>query len=111
MKTVLIALFFVGSLTAFAQNPIDGEWKGSRDTPNGTMEINYTFKVEGTELKGELETQFGEVPLENGQVDGKKFSYRISFNDFSIESKGELVTDDEIIIRNEMGEMTLKRVK
>lgn len=111
MKLFFTLLFLVGGLTTFAQNAIDGNWKGTRETPNGTFEVNYTFKVEGNELKGTWKTQFGETKLENGKVDGKKFTYSISFNDMTINNTGELVSNDEIVIKNERGEMKLTRVK
>lgn len=111
MKLLFTLLFFIGGFTAFSQNAIDGNWKGTRETPNGTFEINYTFKVEGNALKGTWKTQFGEATLENGKVDGKKFSYSISFNDMTINNTGELLSNDEILIKNERGEMKLTRVK
>jgi len=102
----------MGGLTAFAQvNPIDGTWKGSRETPNGTFEVTYTFKVDGNVLMGTWKTQFGETKLENGKVDGKKLSYTISLNEITISSTGELTSDDEILVKNERGEMKLTRVK
>jgi hypothetical protein len=111
MKNLLTAaLLFVG-LTAFAQKPIDGTWKGTRETENGSFEVTYTYKVEGNVLTGTWKTQFGETKLENGKVDGKKISYTISFNDRTLNYTGELVSDDEIKIKNEMGEMKLARVK
>jgi len=111
MKYLFTLLFLIGGLTTFAQNAIDGNWKGTRETPNGTFEVNYTFKVEGSDLKGTWKTQFGESPLEKGKVDGKKFSFSISFNDTTINSTGELVSENEIVIKNERGEMKLTRVK
>ena len=111
MKCLLTLLFVIGSLATFAQNKIDGNWKGTRETPNGKFEINYTFKVEGNDLKGTWKTQFGETKLEKGKVDGKKFSFAVSFNDRTTESTGELVSDDEIVIKNERGELKLARVK
>lgn len=111
MKHFLTLALLVVCLTAYAQNPIDGDWKGSRETPNGTFEVNYTFKVEGNELTGTWKTQFGETKLQNGKVDGKKISYSISINDMTINSTGELINDDEIHIKNDRGEMTLHRVK
>jgi hypothetical protein len=111
MKYFITAAFLVGCLTAFAQNPIDGEWKGTRETPNGAFEINYTYKVDGDVLTGVWKTQFGEASIENGKVDGKKFSYTVSFNEMTINNTGELVTSDEIMIKNERGEMKLTRVK
>ena len=75
------------------------------------MEFNYTFKVQGDTLTGVIKSQFGEVPLENGKVDGKKFSYSLNFNGNSIPFTGELVSDDQIITKNERGETKLSRVK
>ena len=111
MKYLITALLLFGFMVTNAQNAIDGNWKGSRETPNGTMEFTYTFKVQGDSLTGVMKSQFGEVPLEKGKVDGKKFSYSISFNDRSIDFTGELVSDDQIVIKNERGETKLSRVK
>ena len=111
MKYLLTALLLFGFMVTNAQNGIDGNWKGSRETPNGTMEFNYTFKVQGDTLTGIIKSQFGELQLEKGKVDGKKFSYTISFNGNEINSTGELVSDDEIITKNERGETKLSRVK
>lgn len=111
MKYLLTAMLLFGFMITKAQNAIDGNWKGSRETPNGTMEFNYTFKVQGDTLTGVIKSQYGEVKLENGKVDGKKFSYSISFNDRTINFTGELISDDQIITKNERGETKLTRVK
>jgi hypothetical protein len=111
MKFVLTLLFLVGGLTTFAQNSIDGNWKGTRETPNGPFEVNYTFKVEGNQLTGTWKTQFGEAKLEDGKVDGKKFSYSISFNDTKLNFTGEVLSENELAIKSERGEMKLTRVK
>src|SRR6187431_1266994 len=111
MKYILSLLLLFGSYTVFAQNPIDGNWKGTRETPNGTFEVNYTFKVEGNVVTGVWKTQFGESKLEDGKIEGKKFSYSISFNDTKISSTAELINENEILVKNERGEMKLTRVK
>ena len=111
MKCLLTFLFLIGGLTCFSQNTIDGNWKGTRETPNGTFEVNYSFKVEGNELTGSWKTQFGEAKIENGKVDGKKFSFSISFNDRKIDYTGEVVNENELSIKNERGEMKLAKVK
>ena len=41
----------------------------------------------------------------------KKFSYSISFNDMTVNSTGEVVNENELLIKNEIGEMKLTRVK
>ena len=111
MKYIFTLLFLIGGFTTFAQNTIDGNWKGTRETPNGIFEINYTFKVEGSEVKGTWKTQFGETTLEKGKIDGKKFSFTVSFNDITINSTGEVINENEILIKNERGEMKLTRIK
>jgi hypothetical protein len=111
MKYLLTALLLFGFIATKAQNAIDGNWKGSRETPNGTMEFNYTFKVQGDSLTGTIKSQYGQVTLENGKVDGKKFSYSLTFNDRTINFTGELLSDDQIITKNERGETKLSRVK
>jgi hypothetical protein len=111
MKYLFSLLLLFGCYTAIAQNPIDGNWKGSRETPNGTFEVNYTFKVEGNVVTGTWKTQFGEAKLEEGKIDGKKFSYTISFNDVKLSSTAELINENEILVKNDRGEMKLTRVK
>lgn len=111
MKLILTLLLLAGGTSVFAQNTIDGNWKGTRQTENGSFEINYTFKVQGSELTGTWKTQFGESKLEKGKVDGKKFSFSISFNDLTINNTGEVINEDEILIKNERGELKLTRVK
>ena len=111
MKYFLILLFLGTSLTIFAQTKIDGNWKGTRETPDGTFEVNYTFKVDGKTLTGMLKAQFGEFPLENGKIDSNKISYSITFNGTTVNSTGEILNENEILIKNEFGEMKLKKVK
>jgi hypothetical protein len=111
MKYIFSLLLLFGCYVAFAQNPIDGNWKGTRETPNGTFEVTYTFKVEGKVVTGVWKTQFGEAKLEDGKIEGKKFSYSISFNDNKINSTAELISENEILVKNERGEMKLTRVK
>jgi hypothetical protein len=111
MKNLLTAVFLLVGLTAFSQKTIDGNWKGTRETPNGTFEVSYTFKAEGKVLTGTWKTQFGETTLQNGKIDGKNISYTISINDRTIDYTGEIVSDDEIKLKNEMGEMKLTRAK
>lgn len=111
MKYVFSLLLLFGTYVCFSQNAIDGNWKGTRETPNGTFEVNYTFKVEGDKVTGVWKTQFGESKIEDGKIDGKKFTYSISFNDIKVSSTAELINDNEILVKNERGEMKLTRVK
>ncbi|MBK5271773.1 MAG: hypothetical protein JJE22_12250 [Bacteroidia bacterium] len=111
MKYLFTLAFMVGCLISFGQKTIDGNWKGTRETDNGTFEINYTFKVEGNVLTGVWKTQFGETNLEDGKIEGNKLSFSISFNDNKISNTGEVINENEILVKNERGEMKLTRVK
>jgi hypothetical protein len=111
MKLLFLLAFMLSSMISFDQNPINGEWKGTRETPNGTFEVTYTLKVEGSKLTGTSKSQFGEVQLENGTVDGKKISYSLTINGTTIQSTGELINNDEILITNQWGDLKLIRIK
>lgn len=111
MKLLFTFLLLLGGYAVFAQNSLDGNWKGTRETPNGTFEVAYTFKTEGNNLNGTWKTQFGESKIENGKIDGKKFSYTLSFNDMKMNYTGEVLGDNEISVKSERGEMKLTRVK
>jgi uncharacterized iron-regulated protein len=110
MKYFFTLALLVACFTVFSQD-ITGNWKGTRETQNGTFEINYTFKVDGNKLTGTWKTQFGESPLENGKIDGKKISYSVSFNGNSIDFTGEIINENEITVKNQRGETKLTRVK
>lgn len=111
IKKFFTLLFFMGCFSVFSQSKINGDWKGSVETPNGNMELNFTFKVDGDKLTGVWKSEFGETELKDGKVDGKKFSYVLAFNEMSFESNGELLSDDEIVIRSDRGDLKLIRVK
>lgn len=69
---VLIAIF---ALTASAAD-IAGTWKSSMETPNGTFESTYVFKVDGNKLTGTISMgQMGEAQISEGKVDGDSLSF------------------------------------
>lgn len=109
-QLVTIALLFLG-LTVFAQDGLEGDWKGSLETPNGPMELNYIFEVEDSTLTGSWKSQFGESEIEEGRIDGKNFSFSVSFNEMSIDFTGEMLNENEIVIKNDRGETKLTRVE
>ncbi len=47
MKYLLTTILLLGFMVTNAQNAIDGTWKGSRETPNGTMKFNIHFQSAG----------------------------------------------------------------
>ncbi len=57
---------------------INGRWLSKFETPDGeTMELTFTFKVDGDKLTGKVESPMGEIELTNGKVKGDEFSFDV----------------------------------
>jgi len=77
MKWLLLALALFG-FTASAAD-ISGTWKGSAETPNGTVERTFVFKVDGNKLTGETTSNmFGKSVIEDGKIEGDNISFSIT---------------------------------
>jgi hypothetical protein len=72
---VLLTLFvFVASAA-----DISGTWKGTAESPNGTFERTFIFKVDGNKLTGETSSQMlGKSTIEDGKVEGDTLSFTIT---------------------------------
>jgi hypothetical protein len=93
MKTsITVLLLLVFSITCNAQN-LDGKWKGKMSTPNGDIELVFTFQVNTDSLTGNVSSQMGTLPIENGKVDGNKFSFDVNINGQVINHTGVLDGD------------------
>jgi hypothetical protein len=96
---ILMAVF---ALTASASAAdISGNWKGSAETPNGTIERTFVFKVDGHKLTGETTSNnFGKSALEDGKVDGDNVSFNLTVNmggnEGKVSYKGKMVDADTI---------------
>jgi hypothetical protein len=93
---VLMAMFTLAASAA----DVTGTWKASTETPNGTMESTFVFKVDGAKLTGTVSNPMGgENPISDGKIDGDALSFvvAISFNgqDFKLNYAGE-VTGNEM---------------
>lgn len=112
----LLAMFAV---TAFAAD-VSGNWKGSAETPNGTVERTFVFKVDGHKLTGETTSNmFGKSTIEDGKVEGDEISFAIKVNvqgnEGKVTYKGKVDGDTiqfkiEIEAAGQSLEMTAKRV-
>ncbi|UZD24502.1 hypothetical protein PBT90_14000 [Algoriphagus halophytocola] len=111
-KLSMLCFFLViASMTAYAQSDITGKWKTTLSGPQGEMELTFNYKVENGALTGTIASQMGEIPLENGKVDGSKFSYDFAIQDMTVSHKGEVVSTDELKVVSQRGEMKLTRVE
>lgn len=77
---LLLALFAMFALIASAAD-ITGNWKGTAETPNGTIERTFTFKVDGSKVTGETTSQFlGKSVINDGKLDGDNLTFSITAN-------------------------------
>jgi hypothetical protein len=99
---------------------IGGNWKGTAETPNGTVERTFVFKVDGHKLTGETTSnRFGKSTIEDGKVDGDDVSFTLTVNvqgtDAKANYKGKVEGDTikftvELQALGQTLEMTAKRV-
>lgn len=105
-----VVLMFAG-MAAYAQSDITGKWNTVYSSPDGDYPLVLNFKVSEGVVTGTIGSEMGELPLDHGKVDGKKFTYDFVFQDMVIKHAGELISSDEILITSEMGNLKLTRAK
>jgi hypothetical protein len=107
---ILSALFATVSYAA----DINGRWEGSVSGPNGDFQIAFNFKVDGAKLTGTVESPNGDIPIEDGKVEGDHISFKTHFDNSEVKHEGT-VSGDTIQLKVEgpwgESEMTLKRAK
>jgi hypothetical protein len=80
IRTLAFGLLLAAATPALAAD-IDGKWAGSIDTPNGPVQINYTFKAEGGTLTGSTTGPDGaSIPIKDGKVTGNKVSFSLTLD-------------------------------
>lgn len=119
MKWLLCLMMAVFAFTASAAD-ISGNWKGTAETPNGTVERTFVFKVDGHKLTGETTSNmFGKSAIEDGKVDGDDVSFTLTVNiqgtEGKVNYKGKVEGDTikftvELQAIGQTLEMTAKRV-
>jgi hypothetical protein len=96
MKWLLsLTIFFAFTLSAA---DVTGTWKGTADTPNGTIERTFVFKVDGTSLTGETTSQImGKSVINDGKIEGDNISFTITVkfqdNEMKLNYKGKVSGD------------------
>ena len=79
---------------------VTGTWKGTAETPNGTIERTFVLKAEGDKLTGETTSQMmGKSTITDGKIDGDNLSFSITVkfqdNEMKLDYKGQ-VSGNEI---------------
>ena len=94
------------ALTVWAADA-SGKWTTTISTQIGELAYVYEFKVEGDKLTGKAKSQFGDLEITEGKVNGNEITFveTVNFdgNAIRIEYKGT-VSGDEIKFTRKVGE-------
>ena len=116
MKKLLSLLAGLAFAVTMYAGDITGKWTGKMETPNGSRDVNMTFKVDGAALTGSVSGRNGDTPIENGKVAGDDISFTVTrkFNDQEMKTNytgkvsGESINLKYMMRDNEV-QLTLKR--
>jgi len=104
-KKVLLAIFagLMISMFVFAAD-ITGTWTASFDTVIGVQNYTYTSKLEGNKLTGHVKSQYSDVDISEGTINGDDISFveNLSFDGMPlrIAYKGKISGDEIKLTRN-----------
>ena len=119
MRKLTILMMFLLALggAAFAAEDPTGTWKGSMETPMGSQDNTFTFKVEGDKLTGTIANgMMGQLAIANGKFTEDKISFSIQSDFGTIVYTGTIKGDEmNLTLSVGDGQFTLnfgaKRVK
>jgi len=86
-----VVIFLAISISS-AQD-INGKWIGQMQTPNGPMDLTYSFKVSGDSLTGTIESPMGELPISDGKINGKSFSFDMNVGEMTMNHQCTVMGD------------------
>ncbi len=103
MKTLAsVAFMLLFALQAYA-GKVDGTWKATFGAPDGGqgMEMTFKFTTDGDKVTGAIATPQGDMPISNGKITEKGFSFEIDFNGTTMKNTGTFKDDDTITLKAE----------
>jgi hypothetical protein len=113
MAATVIFLGVGFAIAASQRSAVDGRWRATLNTVNGSLTETYNFKAEGEVLMGTEESPMFSRSISEGKVNGDNISFYTTVNGHSIEHQGR-VRGDAIQLKNfgPYGEFdeTLRRV-
>ncbi|WP_229311673.1 3-keto-disaccharide hydrolase [Larkinella rosea] len=92
MKKTLFTSFFLAllSITISVAGPVDGKWIGKI---GDDYAITLNLKTEGDKLTGTIGNASGELPINEGKVNGNDFSFNSVYQNNTIPIKGRIEGD------------------
>ena len=83
MKYFVAIVLAVVAVTAASVHAatVDGKWTGMIDTPNGPVEVSFTFQADANMLMGSTSGPDGNVvQIKNGKIDADKISFIVDLD-------------------------------
>ena len=85
-----ITLFCSALIWLAVTSGLNGKWTGALKSPSGEeFPINYTFKVNGDTFTGTGVSPDGDIPISDGKLNGTDFSFKVLYNNTTIENSGK----------------------
>ena len=117
-SAMALCLFFIAAAPASAAD-VDGKWTGSIDSPNGPVNVGFTFKATGATLTGTTTGPDGmEVAIKEGKIEGNNLSFKVTLDfggmPLELSYKGVLAGTDMKMTIDFMGmpiELAVKKAK
>jgi hypothetical protein len=95
---VLLAAAFIASAA-----DVSGTWKGSMESPMGSMDQTFVLKADGAKLTGTMQGgPGGDMKIDEGKVDGDKVTFSISMEFGKITFSGTF-TDTDLKLKMSFG--------
>jgi autotransporter translocation and assembly factor TamB len=100
-KSTMLPLAILALAVAASAADISGTWKGTAQTPAGSAERTFNFKVDGNKLTGDTSSDmFGKSAIEDGKIDGDTVTFTVTIeyqgNQGKVNYTGKIKSDDEI---------------
>jgi hypothetical protein len=105
---VAIAVAILALTTSVRAAAVDGKWTGMIDSPNGPVQISFTFQADGNTLTGSTTGPDGNiVQIKNGKIDGDKISFTVDLDfggmPFTLAYAGVVMSDQIKLMIDFMG--------
>jgi hypothetical protein len=111
IATVLLLRCFLGGFATIAN--LNGKWAGLLKTDQGyEYPLLYNFKIDGDQLTGTAKTPKGNMPINDGKIEGDKFTFNVIVNGLEIDHTGKFYGDSvgvDISLGDARSHATLKR--
>jgi hypothetical protein len=119
LLSICAALAFALTAATALASDVTGTWNALAQMPNGdAYPLTYTLKQDGAIVTGTVQGPQGDpLTIDNGKVDGDKFTFDVTFNGTVIHHTGTISGDEiHLTSKSDSGdfpamEMMLKRAK